>query len=217
MRNILEDLALDLTFYKELKKERTDIVKRFLRLEVLRPDKETLYFKMNFAIDTDLKINDDFVYLSVELSESFNGDTFIKANLMYHSLANLEDIRLKESEAKQLKDRVYPYIEKILNKEQADEIFDSKNNFVPVLSLRRSCINLESVNSEEPVKNFKGAWIESLESQGLKIEDFERTYKVLTKENFMLKYFFSRDKKKLIDNSKENEAWLDLIELEYGS
>lgn len=208
---------MDLTFYKELKKEKTDIVKRFLRLEVLRPDKETLYFEMNFPIKTDLKINGHLVYLDVKLSESFNGDVFFKANLIHSDIFNIKEISLKKSEAEQLKNCVYPYIEKILSKKQADEIFDSKNNFVPVLSSRRSCINLESVNSEEPVKNFKGAWIDRLESQGLKIEDFERTYKILTKEDFILKSFLCGDKRKLIDSSKENEAWLDLIELEYGS
>lgn len=208
---------MDLTFYKELKKERSDIVKKFLRLEVLRPDKETLYFETKFPIKTDLKINGHLVYLDVKLSESFNGDVFVKANLMYYDISNVKEIRLKKSEAEQLKNCVYPYFEKILNKKQADEIFDNKNNFVPILSLRRFCINLESAKSEKPVKNFKGAWIDRLESQGLKIEDFERTYNILTKENLILKSFLSGDKRKLIDSSKGNEAWLDLIELEYGS
>jgi hypothetical protein len=208
---------LDLTFYKELQNKESNIEKDSLSIEITQQGNENRYFETIFNMKTGMSVDNYSLYLCVHLSESFNGDTFVNAILTIPEYSLDREKLLSKSEAERLRSCLYPYFEKFLNKKQADEIFNSSNNFVPVISAKRLCINLESAKSEEPAKNFKGAWINKLKSQGLKIKDFDRTYKLLTNENLIFNCFMGRNRNNLLDISNQNEAWLDLIELEYGN
>jgi hypothetical protein len=166
-------------------------------------------FKVSFNYIPNVLIKNKKITLEFDIIEDVNG--FVQLNIRVFNYKNIEMFLSLKKEREVLED-IYEFVSKILGEKTAEYMFKEE---VYVNKLRYGHLKIHSNVEKGSLNIFKEAYFFHLEKNGLKISNKERSFSVLTSNRkILIKSFLKPDK--IIEFSKTEKDWEDLIELEFG-
>jgi uncharacterized membrane-anchored protein len=200
----------ELSIYNEITKENSRILSESLGFSVFNNAiKEFASFRVRFNYIPKVLVKNKKINLEFDITEEISGFTQLHIKVFNHKNAK---IFLSLNKERKILEEIYELVSKILDKKTAEAMFQEN---MYVYKLRRGHFKIHSNVEKGSLRLFKEAYFFHLEESGLNLSNKERAFSVLmSNRKVLIKSFLKPDE--IIEFSKTEKDWEDLIELEYG-
>tara|TARA_Y100001960_G_scaffold334104_1_gene445001 strand:- start:9511 stop:10128 length:618 start_codon:yes stop_codon:yes gene_type:complete len=200
----------ELSIYNEISKEDSRILSESLGFSVFNNAiKEFASFRVCFNYTPKVLVKNKKINLKFDITEEVSG--FVQLHIKVFNHKNVK-ISLSLNKERKILEEIYELVSKILDKKAAESMFQEE---MYVYKLRRGHLKIHSNVEKGSLNVFKEAYFFHLEKNGLKTSNKERAFSVLTSNRkILIESFLKPDE--IIEFSKTEKDWEDLIELEYG-
>lgn len=199
-----------LIIYNEMAKEDSRISSESLGFSVFNNAiKEFASFRVRFNYIPNVLVKDKKINLEFDIIEDIDGVVQLHIKTFNHK--NIKIFISLKKEREILED-IYEFVSKMLDKKTAERMFQEK---FYVNKLRYGHLKIHSKVEKGSLRLFKEAYFFHLKESGLNISNKERAFSVLMSNRKVLIESFLKPEE-IIEFSKTEKDWEDLIELEYG-
>lgn len=200
----------ELSIYNEMSKKDSRIPSESLGFSVFNNAiKEFASFRVRFNYTPKVLVKNKKINLKFDITEEIGG--FIQLHIKVFNHKNVK-ISLSLNKERKILEEIYELVSKIVDKKTAESMFQEE---MYVYKLRRGHFKIHSNVEKGSLRLFKEAYFFHLEENGLKTSNKERAFLVLMSNRKVLIESFLKPEE-IIELSKIEKDWLDMIELEFG-